>query len=247
MRLTPGDPQSVTIRFFTADGTDIDEGAQRKIERIFFRQDFRRAFAADIGDIGYPPRALEYYSAALMENVDGDVIRASGYQLVMDYAFGPTSLVMANVFSKLGADVLSVNPYTSTAGAAAFDAKVHAGRVSDLVRSSGAHLGAVLDPDGERIILVDDEGHILTDEQALLAMVTLVRHREGQDRPAGVGDVGRRAHRRRRRGGGGVDQGVDLVAHGRGRRRAGSRWPPARTAGSSSPTSSPPSTPPPPW
>ncbi len=174
VRLTPGDPQSVTVRFFTADGTDIDEGAQRKVERIFFRQDFRRAFAADIGDIGYPPRALEYYSAAMMETVDGDVIRRAGYQLVMDYAFGPTSLVMANVFSKLGADVLSVNPYTSTAGAAAFDAKVHAGRVADLVRSAGAHLGAVLDPDGERIILVDDEGHILTDEQALLAMVTMV-------------------------------------------------------------------------
>ncbi len=173
VRLTPGDPQSVTIRFFTADGTDIDEGAQRKIERIFYRQDFRRAFAADIGDIGYPPRALEYYSAALMENVDVEAIRSVGFQLVMDYAFGPTSLVMANVFSKLGADVLSVNPYTSTAGAAAFDAKTHAARVADLVRSSGAHLGAVLDPDGERIILVDDEGHILTDVQALLAMVSL--------------------------------------------------------------------------
>jgi len=173
VRLTPGDPQSVTIRFFTADGTDIDEGAQRKIERIFYRQDFRRAFAADIGDIGYPPRALEYYSAALMENVDVDAIRSVGYQLVMDYAFGPTSLVMANVFSKLGADVLSVNPYTSTAGAASFDANAHAARVADLVRSSGAHLGAVLDPDGERIILVDDEGHILTDEQSLLALVSL--------------------------------------------------------------------------
>ena len=38
----------------------------------------------------------------------------------------------------------------------------------------------MLDPDGERIILIDDEGHILTDEQALLAMVSLVapRHRE---------------------------------------------------------------------
>ncbi|MEA2716036.1 MAG: mannose-phosphate guanylyltransferase / phosphomannomutase [Actinomycetota bacterium] len=173
VRLTPGDPQSVTIRFFNADGTDIDEGAQRKIERFFYRQDFRRAFAADIGDIGYPPRALEYYSAALMENVDVDVIRSVGYQLVMDYAFGPTSLVMANVFSKLGADVLSVNPYTSTAGASAFDAKVHAARVAELVKSSGAHLGAVLDPDGERLILVDDEGHILTDEQALLALVSL--------------------------------------------------------------------------
>jgi mannose-1-phosphate guanylyltransferase/phosphomannomutase len=190
VRLTPGDPQSVTIRFFNADGTDIDEGAQRKIERFFYRQDFRRAFAADIGDIGYPPRALEYYSAALMENVDVDVIRSVGYQLVMDYAFGPTSLVMANVFSKLGADVLSVNPYTSTAGASAFDAKVHAARVAELVKSSGAHLGAVLDPDGERLILVDDEGHILTDEQALLALVSLTVAASDVPRSDGPGSDG---------------------------------------------------------
>ncbi len=216
VRLTPGDPQSVTIRFFTADGTDIDAGAQRKIERIFFRQDFRRAFAADIGDIGYPPRALEYYSAALMETVDGDVIRSAGYQLVMDYAFGPTSLVMANVFSKLGADVLSVNPYTSTAGAAAFDAKVHASRVADLVRSSGPPGGGTRSrrrahhPGRRRgsrpLRRAGPPGH--GDHG---------RHRDDADRPAGVCDLGRRAHRHRGGGGGGLDQGLGAVPDGRGR------------------------------
>jgi mannose-1-phosphate guanylyltransferase/phosphomannomutase len=174
VRLIPGDPQSVIIRFFNPDGTDIDESAQRKIERYFYRQDFRRAFAADIGDIGFPPRALEYYSAALMKIVDTDAIRAVEYQVVLDYSFGSTSLVMANVLSKLGADVLSVNPYAFTAGAAAFDAEVHAARVADLVRTSGAHLGVVIDPDGERLWLIDDEGHALTNEQALLVMVSLV-------------------------------------------------------------------------
>src|SRR5438876_6342598 len=33
VRLTPGDPQAVTIRFFDPNGLDIDEGAERKIER----------------------------------------------------------------------------------------------------------------------------------------------------------------------------------------------------------------------
>ena len=42
------------------------------------------------------------------------------------------------------------------------------------MRSSGAHLGAVLDPDGEHLTLIDDAGHVLTDEQALLALLTLV-------------------------------------------------------------------------
>ena len=42
------------------------------------------------------------------------------------------------------------------------------------VRTSGAHVGAVIDPDGEHLTIVDDRGHVLTDEQALLALLTLV-------------------------------------------------------------------------
>jgi mannose-1-phosphate guanylyltransferase/phosphomannomutase len=179
-RLAPGDPQSVVIRFFDADGTDIDHGAQRKVERAFYRQDFRRAFAADIGDIGFPARALEYYTAALTSTVDIQAIRATNYRVVVDYAFGSTSMVMPSVLAKLGADVLSVNPYASTAGAAAFDAAVLSSRVAEVVRTSNAHLGAVIDPDGEHLTLIDDEGQVLSNTQALLALVTLVANaREG--------------------------------------------------------------------
>ncbi|MGI9033776.1 MAG: sugar phosphate nucleotidyltransferase [Acidimicrobiales bacterium] len=174
VRLAAGDPQSVTIRFFDADGTDIDESRQRKIERVFHRQDFRRALAADIGDISFAPRALEYYTAGLMATVDVHPIRAAGFRVVLDYAYGSTSMVMPSVLAKLGADVLTVNAYAATAGAAAFDRDVHAGRVADMVRTASAHLGAVIYPDGEHIILIDDEGHVLDDDQALMAMVTLV-------------------------------------------------------------------------
>ena len=174
VRLVPGDPQSVVLRFFDADGTDIDEAVQRKIERSYHRRDFRRAFAADIGDIGFPPHAIEYYTAALMKSVDVDAIRAAGYSVVVDYAYGSTSFLMPNVLSKLGADVLSVNPYASTAGAAAFVPEAHAARVANLVRTANANLGAVLDPDGEHITLVDDEGHVLSNDEALLAIVGLV-------------------------------------------------------------------------
>jgi len=174
VRLVSGDPQSVSIRFFDADGTDLDEAAQRKIERAYYRQDFRRSFAADIGDIGFPPRALEFYTLALIDAVDIQSVRTAGFRVVLDYAYGTTAMVMTNVLAKLGADVLAVNPYASTAGAASFEPTLHAAKVADLVRASGAHLGAVIDPDGERIVLIDDEGHVLDHEQALLTLITLV-------------------------------------------------------------------------
>ena len=99
---------------------------------------------------------------------------ASRFKVVIDHAYGSTSLVMPNVLAKLGADVLAVNPYTSTMGAISFDIEAHAENVANLVRASGAHVGAVIDPDGERITLIDDEGHVLSDTESLLAMVTLV-------------------------------------------------------------------------
>jgi mannose-1-phosphate guanylyltransferase/phosphomannomutase len=174
VRLAPGDPQSVLIRFLDTEGIDIPEGAQRKIERLYHREEFRRAMAAEMGDIGFPARALEHYSDVMMSTVAVEAIRSAGFKVVLDYAFGSASFVMPNVLSKLGAEVLTVNPYASTVGAASFEADAHAKRVSELVRASGAHLGAVIHPDGERITLIDDSGQILSDDAALFALLGLV-------------------------------------------------------------------------
>jgi mannose-1-phosphate guanylyltransferase / phosphomannomutase len=174
VRLVPDDPQSVSIRFFDADGIDIDELVQRKVERLFHREEFRRAYAGDIGDIGFPSRALEYYTAALMETLDAGAVQTAGSKVVLDYSYGTASFVMPSVLAKLGADVLAVNPYASTSAMTDFDAAAHATRVASLVGAAGADVGAVLDPDGERITLVDDSGHVLSHNQALLALLTLV-------------------------------------------------------------------------
>ena len=131
------------MRFLDNEGSDITEDSQRKIERLFQREDYRRVFAAEIGDIGFLPRAVEDYAIALESTVEIETIAASRFKVVIDYAYGSTSLVMPNVLAKLGADVLAVNPYTSTMGAISFDRQAHADNVADLVRASGAHLGAV--------------------------------------------------------------------------------------------------------
>jgi mannose-1-phosphate guanylyltransferase/phosphomannomutase len=164
VRLAADDPQSVVLRFFDKDGIDVDETTQRKIERLYHREDFRRVL----------PRSLEYYTAALVNSVDLSTARRSDLKLVLDYSFGTSSFVMPNLLAKLEAEVLVVNPYANTAGVLTFDRQASAARVSELVRASGAHLGAVLDPGGEFVAIVDDRGHALTDDEALLVLLTLV-------------------------------------------------------------------------
>lgn len=174
IRLDEDDQQSVVIRFFDGDGIDIAETTQRKIERLYAREEFRRTFASDIGDIGFPARTLEYYTDALMSAVDVRRVAAAEFKLVLDYSYGTASFVMPNVLAKLGADVLVVNPYAATARSMGGDRESAAAHVADLVRSSGADLGAVIDGSGERLTLVDDGGRVLSDDETLLLLVDMV-------------------------------------------------------------------------
>ena len=137
VRLVPHDPQQVEIRFFDENGADLDDDGRRKVERYFNRQDFRRVLPSEIGDIDFPPRALEAYAVALEACVDVRAVRAAGFKVVIDYGYGTTAFVMPNLLSKLGTEVLAVNPYVSTAGILDFDRYAHAEQVA----GPGADLG----------------------------------------------------------------------------------------------------------
>ena len=168
------DPSSVAIHFYDSNGTDLTEGAQRRIERLFQREDYRRALPEEMGDISFPHRAVEDYTVELAQIVEPGRIAERRFKLVIDYGYGSASLAMAAVLTKLRADVLAVNPYSSTIGQLHFDPAASTRRVADLVRASGAQLGAVFDTSAERLTLIDDEGDVLTDTETTLCFVELV-------------------------------------------------------------------------
>ncbi|MFI5048221.1 MAG: hypothetical protein ACHQIG_14245, partial [Acidimicrobiia bacterium] len=116
------------------------------------------------------------YSAGLERVVDIDQVRTRAFKLVVDYSFGAASIVMPSLLTKLGAEVLAVNPFASTSSATSTadvrDAQL--ARIAELVRVSGSDLGFVVDPDGELATFVDDLGHVLGPEEVLLAIVALI-------------------------------------------------------------------------
>ena len=94
-------------------------------------------------------------------------------KLVLDLSYGAANFVMPNLLSKVGADVLSINPYAQTPGMISVDRAVSEARVADAVRGSGADLGAVIDAGGERLTLIDGTGHVLSDDEAIMAFLEL--------------------------------------------------------------------------
>jgi mannose-1-phosphate guanylyltransferase / phosphomannomutase len=176
LRTTPGDPQSIDIVFMDADGADLSQSAQRKLERVFSRQEFRRAFPGEIAELTYPPRVVEAYTHELLRCIDMTGVYGAGLRVVVDCAGGTTSLVLPGLLGKIGVDVLTVNnrldESSPTQSLAAVRADMH--RLSELVSSSRAAFGVRFDPVGERIALVDDKGAMVSDDRALLVVLDLI-------------------------------------------------------------------------
>jgi mannose-1-phosphate guanylyltransferase/phosphomannomutase len=173
VRLSPDDPQSVVIRFFDERGIDLSEADQRRVERMYHREEFRRVTAGEIGDIDFSPRTIELYTADIVEAFGLRRDAGREVKLVLDLSYGAASFVMPNLLSKVPADVLSINPYAQTPGMISVDRVVSEARVADAVRASGADLGAVIDDGGERLTLIDGTGRVLSDDEAVMVFIEL--------------------------------------------------------------------------
>ncbi|MGO8885734.1 MAG: sugar phosphate nucleotidyltransferase [Streptosporangiaceae bacterium] len=176
LRTTPGDLQSIDIIFLDEQGADLSEAAQRKLERVFSRQEYRRAFPGEIAELTYPPRVIEAYTRELLRCVDMAGVRGAGLKVVADCAGGTASLVLPQLLGKIGVDVLTVNNRLDEASPTQSLAQSRAGmhRLSELVASSKAAFGVRFDPVGERITLVDDTGAMVSDDRALLVVLDLI-------------------------------------------------------------------------
>ena len=176
LRTTPGDPQSIDIIFLDEQGADLSESAQRKLERVFSRQEYRRAFPGEIAELTYPPRVIEAYTQELLRCVDMTGVRGAGLKVVADCAGGTASLVLPGLLGRIGVDVLTVNNRLDEASPTQTLAQVRAGmhRLAELVSSSRAAFGVRFDPVGERITLVDERGAMISDDRALLVVLDLI-------------------------------------------------------------------------
>jgi mannose-1-phosphate guanylyltransferase/phosphomannomutase len=176
LRTTPGDAQSIDIVFLDADGADLSPAAQRRLERVLSRREFRRAFPGEIAELVHPARTLDTYTRELLRAVDVRGVREAGLKVVLDVAGGAASLVLPSLLGHLELDVLTVDNRLSAAASAGSLAEHlrQLERLGELVSSSRAAFGVRFDSVGERMALVDERGRLVPDERALLVLLDLV-------------------------------------------------------------------------
>jgi mannose-1-phosphate guanylyltransferase / phosphomannomutase len=176
VRTTPGAPESVDILLLGPDGGDLPGGAQRHVDRLYGRQEARRAFPGEIGELTFPARVIDNYVDDLVEALGVEDLSGSGLRIVVDAGRGSAALVLPRLLGRLGVDAFTLNTGLDEARPAESEEEraVDLARLGEIVASSRAAFGIRFDRVGERLALVDDRGRPVDDERALLVLIDLV-------------------------------------------------------------------------
>ncbi|HEX5690141.1 MAG TPA: mannose-1-phosphate guanyltransferase [Roseiflexaceae bacterium] len=178
VRLSPFDNRVVDIKFFDADGLDIDSGTERKIEGVFFREDYRRVYLDEVGRITDAEHVEKTYTDAFLKALRPEALAgmARDFNLVIDYAYANVSRILPDILRRLEIDMVELNANLDDSrlfqNAEEFEEGM--GRLARIAPVLDAHLGVRLDSGGEKLFLVDDAGRRLPGTQALAALTALV-------------------------------------------------------------------------
>lgn len=173
VRHNPTDHNLIDFIFFNGDGLDMPTPKLRKVERLFFGEDFRRASLDEIGDLDMPQGVLERYRANFVSAINPGIIREAGFKVVVDYANGGASMVFPTVFSQLGINLVDLNAFLDPRSFSRHPDELVQSivQLSTIVKSLHADIGFLINPAAEKLTTVDENGDFI-DSQLLLLLVT---------------------------------------------------------------------------
>ena len=176
-RRSPYDHQILDMKFFGGSGRDLHPNTEKTIEKLFFKEDFKRVGMEDTGEMEFPIHGMEHYQTGFMKCIKSEAIKDAKFKVVLDYSYGSSSRIFPAILGSLNCEVIALNANLdgskTTKTAEEFDKSLT--QLSTIVKSLNADLGIVLDSGGEKIFLVDDHGEILDGDMALnlLTLLTL--------------------------------------------------------------------------
>jgi len=182
VRMLEIDPRSVNIQFYDSEGMELDRASEKKVEGIFFKEEFRRTLADEVGDIIYPARTVDFYRKDVLRLLDRESVKKARLRVVIDCANGAGSFVAPPVLGELGCEVTTLNArLDELAGPRTFE-QVPSSifNLARVVKALGADLGVALDGDADRAMFVDEEGNVLSGDTSLALLAReIIKEGEG--------------------------------------------------------------------
>jgi mannose-1-phosphate guanylyltransferase/phosphomannomutase len=174
VRLHPERQDHILIEFFDDKGIDIPKGKEKKIEGAYFKEDLRRAQIHEIGQVSYPSRVIDTYSASFEQHLNSEAVRTSNSKVVIDYAYAVSGAVLPRLLDKFGCDAVVLNASLSPTAPSAPEREMMLGQLGQVVQALQATFGVQVSANGEQFILVDEVGTPIRGESLTALMTHMV-------------------------------------------------------------------------
>lgn len=163
------------IKFFGPDGYKLSDEAEVRIEALM-EQSAPRVEGAEIGHVTHlgdsRARYVEYTKTTVPSG-----LRLEGLKVVVDCANGAAYKVAPQVLWELGAEVVPLGVSPNGLNINENCGSMHPQNAAEAVVAHGADLGICLDGDADRIILIDETGHVADGDQIMALMATRLKDR----------------------------------------------------------------------
>jgi phosphoglucosamine mutase len=174
------------IKFFDADGAKLSDDVEKQIEKVLKQP----AITLDSTRLGQAKRidsALIQYQdfCASTFPVDLDL---DGVKVVFDGANGAGYKVGPRTLNELGADVITIGCSPNGRNINAGCGSTEPDLLQKTVPAVEAAVGIALDGDGDRVVMVDEQGDLLDGDQLLYILAT-ARKQDGTLKGPVVGTV----------------------------------------------------------
>lgn len=170
------------LKFATAEGVFLDAPGMARFRELL-AEEIPRAPWDQVGEVTRDEGAAERHLQAVLDLpfVDVAALRAREFSVALDCVRGAGGAVMPELLDCLGCRVHAIG--LEMDGRFPRDPEPtaeHLGALGELVRDSGADLGMAVDPDVDRLSLVDENGDPVGEDFTLaLAAAAVTRRRPG--------------------------------------------------------------------
>lgn len=174
VRKLPGNARVTLLEMFDAHGAYLPRAMERKVETAFFREDFKRTDPDDLGMIESASLAIEGYEADFFKKLNM-VTTSRRMRIVVDYGNSALSNIYPAMLAKMDIESISLNSHNDAklAPRNPSDVQRHVDNLKQIVHSLETDLGVLFTDDGERLIIVDDKGQVLSGNSLFAAICML--------------------------------------------------------------------------
>ncbi|HOQ67587.1 MAG TPA: phosphoglucosamine mutase [Candidatus Atribacteria bacterium] len=173
-------PQWNGIKFMEKTGKGLDREKDEEVEKIYFEEQFVRVPGMKIQSETKKRDIRWDYIEAIIQKVDAQAIRERRFRVALDCANGAPSLITPYLLSELGCQVVSLNahPDGHFPGRNPEPVPENLPDLIALIKNSPFAVGFAQDGDGDRLIVIKENGEFVPGDLSVSLVARELAHRE---------------------------------------------------------------------